>query len=78
MENRLSLLYTTILINFRCHTHGENAVSRSTVNLAFKRLQPIITKNEKIQQGMKNKGKWREARYLQVKQWLIILDRLPE
>ena len=35
MKNRLGLRYTTLLINFHCHTHGDNAVSRSTVNLAL-------------------------------------------
>ena len=63
MENRLGLRYTTLLINFHRHTHGDKAVSRSTVNLDFGRLQPKITKIEKIQQGTKNKGKWKEARY---------------
>ena len=78
MGERLGLRYTTLLINFHCQTHGENAVRRSTVNLAFRRLQPKITKNLKIQQGKKNEGKWKEARYRQVKQWLIMLDSIPE
>ena len=62
MQKRLGLRYTTLLINFHCQTHGENAVSRSTVNLSFRRLQPKITKIQKIQQGTKNEGKWKEAR----------------
>ena len=78
MKNRLGLRYTTLLINFHCHTHGYKAVIRSTIDLAFRRLQPKITKIEKIQQGTKNKGKWKEARYQQVKQWLIMLDRISE
>ena len=78
MQNHIGLRYTTLLINCHCQTHGENAVSRSTVNLAFRRLQPKITKIQKIQQGTKNEGKWKEARYRQVKQWLIMLNRLPE
>ena len=78
MQNRLGLRYTTLLINFHCHTHGENAVSMSPVNLAFRGLQPKITKIEKIQQGTKNEGMWKEARYRQVNQWVIILNRLPE
>ena len=49
-----------------------------TVDLALRRLQPKITKIQKIKQGTKNEGKWKEARYLQAKQWLIILNRLPE
>ena len=61
MENCLGLRYTTLLINCHRHTHGDNAVSRSTVNLAFRRLQPKITKIEKIQQGTKNEGKWKKA-----------------
>ena len=78
MQNRLGLRYTTLLINFHRHTHGDNAVSNSTVNLAFMRLQPKITKIQKIQQGTRNEGKCKEARYRQVKQWLIIINRLPE
>ena len=78
MENRLSLRFMTLLINYHRHTHGDNAVSRSTVNLAFRRLQPKITKIKKIQQGMKNEGKCKEASYRQVKQWLIMLNRLHE
>ena len=78
IQNRLSLRYTTLLISCNRQTNGENPVSRSTVNLAFRRLQPKITKNHKIQQGTKNKGKQKESRYRQVKQWLIMLNRLPE
>ena len=65
-------------VNFHRQTQGENVVSRSTVNLSFSRLLPKITKIQKIQQGTKNEVKWKEARYRQMKQWLIILDRLPE
>ena len=41
-KKRLGLRYTTLLINCNYHTHDNNAVSRSTVNLAFRRLQPKI------------------------------------
>ena len=78
MQNRIGLRYTTLPISFHCHTHGDNAVSRSTVNLAFRRLQPKITKIQKIQQGTKNEGKWKEEMYRQVKQWLIMLNIFPE
>ena len=60
MENSLSLRYTTLLINCHCHKQGDNALSRSTVNLAFRRLQPKITRTQKIQQGTKNEGKWKK------------------
>ena len=40
MQNRLGLRNTTLVINFHRHTHGENTVSKSTVNLYFRRLQP--------------------------------------
>ena len=63
MQKRLGLRYTTLFINCHRHTHGENAVIKSTANLAFRRLQPKITKIQKIQQGTKNEGKWKEARY---------------
>ena len=63
MQNRLGLRYTTLLINCHRHTNGDNAVSKSTVNLSFRRLQPKITKIQKIQQGTKDEGKWKEARY---------------
>ena len=78
MQNRLGHCYKTILINFHYQTHGDNAVSRSTVNLSFRRLQPKIITNQKIQQSANNEGKWREARYRQLKQWLIMLNRIPE
>ena len=55
-----------------------DAVFRSTVNLAFLRLQPKITRIQKIQQGTNNEGKCKEARQRQTKQWLIMLNRLPE
>ena len=54
MERRLGLRYTTLIINCHRHTKGDNAVCRSTVNSAYKRLQPRITKIQKIQQGTKN------------------------
>ena len=57
MKNRLGLRCTTLLIYCHSHTHGENAVSRSTVNLAFRRLQPKINKNQKTQQGNKNEDR---------------------
>ena len=63
MERSLGLRYTTLLINFHCQKKGDNTVCRSTVNLAYTRLQPRITKIQKIQQGTKNEGKWKEARY---------------
>ena len=62
-QNRLGLRYATLLIICHCHTHGENEVITSTINLAFRILQPKIKKIHKIQQGTKNEGKWKEARY---------------
>ena len=42
MQKRLGLRYTTLLINCHRHRHGDNAVSKSTVNLTFRILQPKI------------------------------------
>ena len=78
MVRRLDLRYTTILINCHRQTKGDDAVCRSTVNLAYRRHGPRITRIQKIQQGTKNEGKWKEARYRQVKQWLVMLNRHPE
>ena len=78
MENRLGITYTTKLLNCRRHQNGVDSVCRSTVNLAFLRLAPKITRIQKIQQVTKNEGKWKEARQLQTKKWLIMLNRLPE
>ena len=78
MENRLGLRYTTKVINCHRHQNGFDAVCRSTFNLAFLRLQPKITIIQKIQQDTKNEGKWKEARQHQIKQWLIMHNRLPE
>ena len=78
IEKCLGLCYPTILINCHCQTNDVNAVCIPTVNLAYRRLQPKITRVQKIQQGKNNKGKWKEARYRQVKQCLIMLDRLTE
>ena len=78
MERRLGLRYTTILINVHRQTKGDDAVCRSTVNLAYRRHQPRITRIQKIQQVTKNEGKRKEARYRQVKQLLVVLNRLPE
>ena len=63
MENRLGLSYTTQIINCHRHHRGFNAVCKSTVNLSFLRLQPKITRIQKIQQGTKNRGKWKEAKH---------------
>ena len=49
MENRLGRRYTTKLINCHCYRNGFVTVCRSTVNLAFLRLQPKITRIQKIQ-----------------------------
>ena len=75
MENRLGLRYTTHLINCNHHHNGFDAVCKSTVNLAFLRLQPKITRIQKIQQGNKNEGKRKEARQLPNK---TRVDGLPE
>ena len=78
MEKQLVLRYTTHLINCHRHHKGFNTVCKSIVNIAFLRLQPKRTRIQKIQQGTKNVGKWKEARQFQTKQWLIMLSRLPE
>ena len=78
MQNRLGLSYTTLLINCHCQTHGYNSVSRSTVNLASRILKPKITKIHKIQQSTKNEGKWKDARYPQIKQWFVMIKIIPE
>ena len=54
MENRLGITYNTKLLNFHRHQNGVGAVCRSTINLAFSRLVPKITRKQKIQQGTKN------------------------
>ena len=78
MENRLGITYTTKLLNCHCHQNSVDAVCRSTVNLAFLRIAPKITRIQKIQQGTKNEVKWKEAKQRQTKKWLIMLNRLPE
>ena len=78
MKNRLGLTYTTKLLNCHFQQNSVDAVCRSTVNLAFLRLTPKITRIQKIKQGKNNEGKWKEARQRQTKQWLIMLNRLPE
>ena len=78
MENILVLRYTTHIINCHSHHNGFDAVCKSTVNIAFLRLQPKITRIHKIQQGTNNEGKWKEARQRQTKKWLIMLNRIPE
>ena len=78
MEKCLGLCYTALLINCHHQTHGDNAVCSYAFNLVYMRLQSKRTRVQKIQQGTNNEGKWKEARYRQVKQWLIMIDRLPE
>ena len=78
MENKLGLRYTNHIINCHRNHKGFNAVCKSTVNLAFLRLQPKRTRIQKIQQGIKNEGKCKEARQRQTKQWLIMLNQIPE
>ena len=63
MRKHLHLRYRTLFINCHFQTHGDNAVCRSTVNLAYRRLQHKITRFQKIKQGTNNEGKWKEARY---------------
>ena len=62
MEYRLGLRYTTPLVDCHRQHNGFDAVCKSNVNLAFLRLQPKRTRIQKIQQGTKNEGKWKEAR----------------
>ena len=76
MENILGLCYTTHIINFHLRQNIFDSVCKSTVNLALLRLQPKITRIQKIQQGTNNEGKWKQARQRQTKQWLIMLNQL--
>ena len=78
MENHLGLCYTTHLIHCHRRYEGFNVVCKSTVNLAFLRLQHKRAKIQRIQQGTKSEGKWKELRRRQRKQWLIMINRLPE
>ena len=78
MEKKLGLGYTTHIINCHFHHKGFNALWKSTVNLAFLILQRKREIIQKIQQVTKNEGKWKEARHCQTKQWLIMLNQLPE
>ena len=48
MENRLGITYTTKILNCYRHQNGVDVVCRSTVNLAFLRLAPKITRIQKI------------------------------
>ena len=78
MKNRLGLHYTTHLINYHRHHNGFDAVCKSTVNPAFLRFQPKRTRIQKIQWGTNNEVKCKEAIQSQTKQWLIILNQIPE
>ena len=78
MENKLGLRYTTYVINCHCRYKCFNTVCKSTVNIAFLRLQPKRTRIQKVQQGTKNEGKCKEARQRQTKKWLMMLNQLPE
>ena len=78
MENKIVLCYTTHLINCRLHHKGFHAVCKFNVILAFLRIQPKRTIIQKIQQVTKNEDKWKESRHCQTKQWLIMLNRIPE
>ena len=78
MENKLGLRYTTHLIHFHRHRKGVIAVCNPTVKISVFRLQPNRTRIQKIQQINRNGVKWKEARQIQTKQWLIILIRIPE
>ena len=77
MENEFVNRCTTHLINYHRYHNFFNEVCNSTVNLAFLRLQPKRKRLQKIQQGTKNKGNWKEVRRRQTKQWLIILNQMP-
>ena len=78
MENHIGLSYATHLIKCHFQHKGFNAACKSTVNLAFLRSQPKRIKIQKIQQGTNNEGKRKEARRHQTKQWLIIINIIPE
>ena len=78
MENHLGLCYTTHLIHCRRRNEGFNLVCKPTVNLAFLRLQRKRAKIQRIQQDTKSEGKWKELIRLQGKQWLIMINLLPD
>ena len=69
--------YKTHLLTCHHHHEGFNTVCKSTVNLAFLRLQPKRIQIQRIQQGTNNEGKHKEARRRQTKQWLIMFNILP-
>ena len=49
MEKILDIRYTTHLVNCHRHLNSFDSVCKSTVNLSFLRLQPKITRKQKIQ-----------------------------
>ena len=63
MERRPVLRYSTLLINCHRQKNGVNAVCRSTINLAYRRLLPLIlqefrkyNKEQKLRVSGKRKG----------------------
>ena len=78
MDINIGLRYTTHFINCHHHHKGFNAVCKSSVNIAFLRLQPKRAKINKIKQGTKNEGKWKESIQHQIKQWFIMLNRISK
>ena len=60
MGKRLGLRYTTLLINCHGQKNGDNAVCRSTVNLAYRRLLPLILqelrKHNKVHKELEGKN----------------------
>ena len=68
LEKKLRLRYKTNLINWHSHHKVFNAVCKFTVIISFLRLQTKRTRIQKIEQGTKHEGKWKEARQRQTKQ----------
>ena len=57
MQNLLGLRYTTLLDKSHRQTHGDNEMSSSNVNVAFRKLKPKINKNQENTKKYKEWGK---------------------
>ena len=78
MEMNLGFRNTLITVNAHRVEESTPPVGRNAMMNAFDRMQPKVELIQKVQQGNTNHKAWKNTQRNQTKQFLVMLDELPE
>ena len=71
LEGGFGTRYTTLMVNTHRVDEGKDTIGRSSVMNAAKKMNPVVTKIAKRNQGNTAHEKWEQARFFQTLQMMI-------